>query len=146
MKMIQTLIGTMCCLALAVAFTSTSVAADKGSARGGASELMKLKPIKTAEDIAAIQAGDSVVMACPKCKSIYVTVVQKENKPGTASELAAERHLCPGCATTIETTGHGKAKKDEVVHVCKDCGSKDAFCCVLKPGSGPTKGMPRASK
>ena len=67
----------------------------------------------------------------------YVTT-EKGHIQTTAT---GEKHLCPGCQTTIETTGHGKAKKDEVKHVCQKCGSKDVMCCVLKKGSGPSKGM-----
>ena len=43
--------------------------------------------------------------------------------------------------SSFETKGHGKAAQDVVKHVCQTCGSTDAFCCVLKKGSGPTKGM-----
>jgi len=46
-----------------------------------------------------------------------------------------------GCESKIETTGHGKAKKDEVVHVCQKCGSKDVMCCVMKKGGKVTPGM-----
>ena len=139
---------TACCFALALALgtTAASAAETKGSAKGGASDLTQLKPIKTAEDIAALKPGDQVVMACPKCKSIYVTRVVKENKPGKSYELAATEHLCPGCGNKIEMQGHGKAGKEVVTHVCKTCGSKDAFCCVLKEGSGPTKGMEQPVK
>ena len=34
-----------------------------------------------------------------------------------------------------------QAKTDKIVHVCKNCGSEDAFCCVMKKGTGPTTGM-----
>ena len=46
----------------------------------------------------------------------------------------------------ITVEGHGKAKKDVMTHVCKTCGSKDAFCCVLKKGGDPTKGMEKERK
>ena len=137
---------TACCFALALALGTAAAADTKGSAKGGASDLMQLKPIKTAEDIAALKPGDQVVMACPKCKSIYVTRVIKENKPGKSYEVAATEHLCPGCGNKIVMKGHGKAGKEEITHVCKTCGSKDAFCCVLKEGSGPTKGMEQPAK
>jgi predicted RNA-binding Zn-ribbon protein involved in translation (DUF1610 family) len=139
---------TACCFALAVALgtTAASAADTKGSAKGGASELMQLKPIKTTEDVLALKAGDQVVMACPKCKSMYVTRVVKENKPGRSYEIGATEHLCPGCGNKITFTGHGKAGKEEITHVCKECGSKDAFCCVLKEGAGPTKGMEKEKK
>lgn len=143
---LTTMIATVCCFAAIVAFTITAVAADTGTAKGGAGELMKLKPIKTAEDVTALKAGDQVVMACPKCKSIYVTRVVKENKPGQTREVAVTEHLCPGCGNKIVFKGHGKAGKEEIVHICKSCGSEDAFCCVLKAGEGQTKGMEKEKK
>ena len=87
-----------------------------------------------------LQPGDAVVMSCPKCKTTTVTYVETV-KGHIKDEKVKQEHLCPGCQTTIQTKGVGKAAKDEVVHVCKKCGSTDITCCVLKKGSGPTKGM-----
>lgn len=131
------IIGSSLALALAVI---ASARADV-TTKGGATELMKLKPINTLEDVVALKPGDQVVMACPKCKSMYVTRVVKENRPGKSREVATTEHLCPGCGNQITIKGHGKAGKEQITHVCKSCGSKDAFCCLLKPGEGPTKGM-----
>jgi hypothetical protein len=39
------------------------------------------------------------------------------------------------------TEGVGKQAKSVVKHACKQCGSKDAYRCVIKKGSDPTKGM-----
>lgn len=141
-------ISIACGVAVALVLTTgAGFAADaKGSAKGGATELTKLRPIKTVEDVTALKAGDQVVMACPKCKSIYVTRVVKENKPGKSYELAATEHLCPGCDNKITIKGHGKAAKEEITHMCKTCGSKDAFCCVLKEGEGSAIGMEKAKK
>jgi len=124
----------------------TSVQAADVTAKGGASGLMELKPIKTSEDVTALKAGDQVIMACPKCKSMYVTRIIKENKPGKTSEVATTEHLCPGCGNQIALKGHGKAAKEQITHVCKQCGSKDAFCCVLKAGEGATKGMEKPTR
>ncbi len=135
----------VCCIAVAItaisAAVSPSFAADTKTAKGGASELMKLKSIKTGEDVVALKEGDSVVMACPKCKTVYVTKITKENKPGKTSASGAAVHGCPGCDTKIALEGRGKTAKDVITHVCRTCGSEDAFCCVLKAGAGPTKGM-----
>lgn len=123
-------------LSMAVGILPASVrAADQVK---GAQLLMK--PIKTAEDIGKLEPGDMVAMSCPKCKSITVTYVET-TKGQVKEEKATQKHLCPGCATTIKTEGTGKSAKDVMKHVCKTCGSEDAFCCVLKKGSGPTKGM-----
>jgi predicted RNA-binding Zn-ribbon protein involved in translation (DUF1610 family) len=132
-------------LALALVLITSAQAADV-TAKGGATGLMELKPIKTTEDVAALKAGDQVVMACPKCKSIYVTRVVRENKPGKSYEVAATEHLCPGCGNKIALKGHGKTAKEQITHVCKQCGSEDAFCCVLKAGEGATKGLEKGAK
>ena len=139
----RNLIVRLGCLAVAIAaittLTSTSLASEFKT-KGGASDLMKLKAIKTDKDLATLKEGDSIVMACPKCKTVYVTKITKENKPGQTSTTAAAVHGCPGCDNKISTAGHGKNAKDVVTHVCRNCGSEDAFCCVLKAGV-PTKGM-----
>ena len=139
-------VASALCLAAALAFTSgcastSSTSAETKTAKGGATELMKLKPIQTGQDVAALDVGDSIVMSCPKCKSTYVTRVTKENKPRQTSTTGVELHACPGCDTKITTHGHGKTAKDVVTHVCKNCGSTDAFCCVIKAGQGSTSGM-----
>lgn len=127
-----------CGLAVALVLTTagTSQAQEKGSAKGGASLL--LKPIKTTQEIAALQPGDAVVMSCPKCKTITVSYVET-TKAHIKDDKAKQEHTCPGCGTKIETKGVGKAAKEEVSHVCQKCGSEDVMCCVLKKGSGPMK-------
>ena len=108
----------------------------------GAQKLMQLNAIKTVADAEAVQAGDTVVMSCPKCKTSWATVVEPATKTGVKPETKViARHECPGCQHKIVTEGHGKAKTDKVVHTCKQCGSEDAFCCVMKKGAGPTPGM-----
>ena len=132
------IIGTGIAMAIAIALwlPNATNAADQVK---GAERLM-MKPIKTAEDIANLEPGDMVAMSCPKCKTITVTYVETI-KGHIKEETLTQKHLCPGCQTTIETKGVGKAAKDLVKHVCKKCGSDDAFCCVMKKGFGPPKGM-----
>lgn len=147
-KLMKRMAGT-CCVAVALALAglaSNTIAAETKTARGGASELIKLKPIQTAEDVAALKPGDQVVMSCPKCKTVTATRITKENKPGQTSTVASSRHLCPGCDNKVTVEGHGKNKKDVITHVCSHCGSKDAFCCVMKPEQGATKGMEKEAK
>jgi hypothetical protein len=132
------LLGASFALALMLATSTAIQAQEKGSARGGATQL--LKPIKTVGDVEALQPGDAVVMSCAKCKTMTVKYV--ETTKGHIKEAKVKDvHLCPGCETKIETTGHGKAKKDEVVHVCQKCGSKDVMCCMMKKGGKATLGM-----
>jgi hypothetical protein len=147
---ITKLMARVGCIAVALALTtgvvSTASGAEAKTAKGGASELMKLKPIKTEADIAALKEGDSVVMSCPKCKTVYVTKITKENKPGKTSTVGAAVHGCPGCDTKLALEGRGKDAKDVIKHVCRNCGSADAFCCVLKGEDGKAKGMDKEAK
>lgn len=98
--------------------------------KGGAGQLMK--PVKSLEDLAALQPGDMMVMSCPKCKDVTVTYVEPTFKATEPKEKVKTQHTCPGCSTTIVVEGHGKAKKDVVKHKCGKCGSHTAFCCTLK--------------
>ena len=96
--------------------------------------------IETLADVEAIKPGDSIAMACPKCKTITVTLVTQDTK--TKSKLIpGEKHLCPGCNSTITVVGDKAHNKQVIKHVCKVCGDESAFCCVTRPGGGPTKGM-----
>ena len=96
--------------------------------------------IETVADAEAVKPGDSIAMACAKCKTITVTLVTQDTKTKT-KQIPGEKHLCPGCNSTITVVG-SKAHNEQVVkHVCKVCGDESAFCCVTKPGSGATKGM-----
>ena len=107
-----------------------------------AAKRMQLKAIKTVADVQTVEDGDTMVMSCPKCKNSWATVVEASTKTGAKPDSRVEeRHDCPGCEHKNVTVGHGKAKTDKLVHVCKKCGSEDAFCCVMKKGAGPTLGM-----
>jgi hypothetical protein len=108
----------------------------------GAEKLMQLKPVKTMADLQALDAGDTIAMSCPKCKETWITVVEKTFKAVKPEELKTMTiHLCDSCETKIVSKGIGKQARDVVVHTCKACGSKEAFCCVKKKGVGPTPGM-----
>ena len=108
----------------------------------GATKLLKMNTIKAVADADAVQPGDTVVMSCPKCKDSWVTIVTPATKTGAKPETTTvARHECPGCEHKIVSEGHGKAKTDKIVHTCKQCGSEEAFCCVMKKGAGPTPGM-----
>ena len=105
----------------------------------GAQKLMK---VQTVEDLQKVDAGDVIVMTCPKCKDTYSQVVEKSFKGAKPEELKTVKvHLCSSCNTKVVTQGVGKQAKDTLVHTCKACGSEDVSCCVMKKGSHPTSGM-----
>lgn len=116
--------------------TNTVAAQEKGAER-----LMKLQRLNTPADVQKVEAGDTIVMSCPKCKDTWVKVVQPMGKGGRQETANIQRHECPGCDTKIVTAGVGKQAKNVVKHTCKQCGSEDVSCCVMKKGAGPTPGM-----
>lgn len=134
---------TNCCAVLAIAtLMSLPMLASAQEPVKGATKLLQLNAIKTVADADAVQAGDMVVMSCPKCKDSWATIVVAPTKTGAKPETnVMARHACPGCEHKFVTEGHGKAKTDKLIHVCKMCGSQDAFCCVMNKGAGSTPGM-----
>lgn len=129
-------------LALAVALAALAFLPTTGLAQTkGAEMLTKLNRITTTQDIDAVKPGDTVVMSCPKCKDTWVTIVQAPGKGGRKESKLVQQHQCPGCESKVVIEGQGHQAKTKVVHVCKQCGSEDAFCCVMKKGGAATKGM-----
>jgi hypothetical protein len=106
----------------------------------GGPHMLHLQGIKTQAEADALKAGDTMAMVCAKCKSVVVHNVTTE-KGHVKTMTVGEKHMCPGCDSSIQVVGVGKGKHDEVKHVCEKCGSDSAFCCATKPGSAPTQGM-----
>jgi hypothetical protein len=126
-------VGSLLCAPLAVLAQAP---------KGGEQMMKMLKPVKTAEDLQALDAGDTIAMSCPKCKNTTLSVVEKTFKAVKPEEMKTMQvHLCDSCETKIVTKGRGKQAENVLVHTCKICGSKDAFCCVQKKGAGATPGM-----
>ena len=121
-------------------FMFSTIKADAQQVKGG-QRVMQLAALNTVADIQKVQEGDMIVMSCRKCKSAWIREVQSVGKGGRTDAVNVERHECPGCEVKITVKGIGKAGKKIVKHVCKECGSKDAFCCAIKKGSAPTLGM-----
>lgn len=137
-------------MAALMAFGTLSVNAADPAVRGKHAAQVK-KPavvwshVETLADAEAVMPGDSIAMACPKCKTISVTSVTQDTKTKTRL-IAGDRHTCPGCASTITVVGDKAHNKQVVKHVCKACGDESAFCCVTKHGGEATKGMEKDKK
>jgi len=92
----------------------------------------------TGEEV-SLKKGDAVAMVCTKCKTVLYANIQKPyNRFVTPFE---HRHFCPGCKSTITTTGSGFSAKEEVRHTCEACGSDSLFCCATTRPASPTPGM-----
>ena len=132
MKMKLLLLATVAAIAM---LPSLMLAQEKGATT-------LLKPIRAVEDLQQVEAGDSIVMSCPKCKDTYVSVVVKSPKGSQPDEMRGMlKHLCPTCETTIKTEGMGKNAKNTLVHTCSSCGSTEVTCCLMKKNGGATTGM-----
>ena len=139
------------CMVIAMAFAAwlspTAGAAEKKTwmpEMKGYEHSMMLNHINTRAQVEALKPGDSIAMACAKCKSVVVEQVSdvSTTKGNTKTVTVFKKHLCPGCGGTVETVGHGQQDKHAVLtHTCSKCGDGSAFCCATKPGSGSTKGM-----
>jgi len=103
-------------------------------------EMLMMKPITTQAEAEALKPGDSIAMVCSMCKGVMVHNVSTE-KGHIKIMTVGEKHLCPGCNSTITVVGTGKGKQDAVKHTCGKCGDESVFCCATKPGAGATKGL-----
>lgn len=133
---------TRATLSLAVASLALMMSTATAQEKGG-KHMLKLQQLNSVQVIESVKPGDTIIMSCPKCKDTWVTVVTKGSKPSVAGDtLTMATHQCPGCETKIVTEGVGKTAKEIIKHVCKNCGSEEATCCVMKKGAKiPTKGM-----
>jgi hypothetical protein len=131
--------GAALALAMAASLPLTARAAEPMKPMKGG-EMLMMKPIASSQDVVGLKDGDMVAMACPKCKTITVTYINTE-KGHIKTTTPGQEHLCPGCEQKFVAVGEGKSKHDTITHVCKKCGSTDAFCCVMKKDSELTKGM-----
>lgn len=100
----------------------------------------KWAAVATKAEADAVKPGDSIAMVCGKCKTLNITLVTQDTKTKTKL-IPGEKHLCEGCKSTITVVGSKAHNKEIIKHVCKACGDDSAFCCVTKPGAGPTEGM-----
>jgi hypothetical protein len=128
-------------LGLALAITALIATPLSGMAqeRGAAQKLTK---IETLQDLQNVNAGDTIVMTCPKCQEAYTQVVEKSFKGSKPEEIkTVPVHLCSECDTKIVHEGVGKQAKDVLVHTCKMCGSHDVACYVIKKGDAAPHDM-----
>ncbi len=138
-KVLTTHIGMCCTLALAAAVIGWLPQAAFAAEQMKGGQIL-MKQIKTPAEAEALKPGDSMAMVCTKCKSVMVHNISTE-KGHIKVMTVGEKHMCPGCESTITVVGTGKGKHDEVKHTCEKCGDDSVFCCATKPGAGATKGM-----
>lgn len=128
---------------VAVALTAAAwlpTAASAADQMKGGEHMLHLQGIKTKAEAEALKPGDTIAMVCSKCKSVMIQNITTE-KGHVQLMTVGEKHLCPGCNSSIKVVSVGHGAKNEIKHVCEKCGSGSVFCCANKPGSAPTEGM-----
>jgi hypothetical protein len=71
-----------------------------------------------------------------------MTVHYVETTKGHITEAKTKDvHLCLAARARSRRLATARQRRDEVVHVCQKCGSKDVMCCVMKKGGKVTPGM-----
>lgn len=108
----------------------------------GAGGMTQMEHITTQAQAEALKPGDSMAMACSKCKDVMVQKVGTDNAH-IKMMTVGEKSMCHGCGGTVEVvaTGKGTGKDAEVKHVCSKCGDDAMFCTATKAGSGAMKDM-----
>jgi predicted RNA-binding Zn-ribbon protein involved in translation (DUF1610 family) len=131
------------------AFLPSTQAAEPSK---GAAKQLELIHIETVADIDALKTGDSIAMACTKCKTIWVSKVKQDAK-GAEVQLAKGKpvkligvHGCPGCKGEVTISPHMKGRELALKHVCTACGDDSAFCCATRKAGDSTKGMEKGGK
>ena len=143
---IQTKTSLWSGLALALAFGLWTPGAARAEVElKGYERSLQMRGISTRAQAEALKPGDSIAMACVKCKSVAIQTVTLE-KGHIKHVIPGEKHLCPGCNSYIKVVGVGKESNRELRHVCDSCGDSSAFCCATKPGEAATKGMEKGKK
>lgn len=127
-------------LALALAFTVWSVAAQAADDKHESQPSLHMNHIKTQAEAEALKPGDSISMVCNMCKNVMVHEVTKDETHAKMMTVG-QKHTCQDCGGAVEVvgTGKGSGKNEEVKHVCSKCGDDAMFVCASKPGSGASK-------
>ena len=109
--------------------------------------MMQMQHIMTQAQAEALKPGDSMAMACSKCKNVMVRTVSAD-KSHVKMMTVGEKDMCDVCrgTVTVVATGKGKGKDAEVKHVCSKCGDDAMFCSATKPGGGSMKDMEKEKK
>lgn len=135
-------------LTLTLAFVAWSpVAARAAQHDQGVQDMVHMQHIMTQAQAEALKPGDTMAMACSKCKTVMVRTVAA-GKAHVKMMTVGEKDTCDVCGgtVTVVATGKGKGKDAEVKHVCSKCGDDAMFCSATKPGGGAMKGMVKQGK
>jgi RNase P subunit RPR2 len=147
-----------------LALAMTGCASSGGKPRVRVTEekgYIQLTHVQDASQPVALKKGDAMAMVCGKCKTVWYQSPASASRPffyppplrqGVAGDAGwqhqrwafrdwSKRHYCPGCKSTVTTTGTWKDRKETIKHTCESCGDNSVFCCATKADDPPTPGM-----
>ena len=129
MKAFAKSLTTTFAAALILSLAPTAAWSQNG-AKGGAADLVGSKPVQTTATTVSHDKQCAMAKPCPDCRTVTKSMTVTEGKQNLTKTLPVAEHLCPNCKTSIQTTGHGKAKNTVVTHVCQKSVGKAASCCA----------------
>ncbi|HWW02508.1 MAG TPA: hypothetical protein VNZ64_22615 [Candidatus Acidoferrum sp.] len=118
---IARLAGFTLSIALLAGAIVTTVAGETPTGKGDATLLMKPQ--------ASVSAAARTAMSCPTCKDEYAIRKDLSARGTTKPVQLIERHLCPGCDTTLTAVGTGRAKQTVALHQCTSNSATEVACC-----------------
>lgn len=124
-------------------------------------QYIQLRHLQDTSQPLALKKGDAVAMACSQCRTVlyrhvttsatwpYAPLVRSDvagcfsgwQREPLPSPYWDQRHYCPGCKSTITTTGTWLNRRETVKHTCSACGDESLFCCTTANDAGATEGM-----
>lgn len=128
--------GLALAVALAVWWSVAAQAADEKHDEHQENHVAHMNHVMTQTEAEALKPGDSIAMACSKCKHVMVQQVTKDSSHVKLMTIGQKHKCVCGGTVTVVGTGKGKGKNEEVNHVCSKCGDDAMFVCATKPGSG----------
>jgi hypothetical protein len=98
----------------------------------GATQLMKPNVPKAVAAEKATPATEAATLKCPQCTDRVITVVQTPVRGVGVQTKQIAQHQCTDCTQKFVTTGHGRARVTQTVHLCQNSDVQPATCCVKK--------------
>ena len=146
-----------------LAFVAAGCATSGGESKVRVTEEKQYIRLNHVQDTSqlTLRNGDSLAMVCSKCKTVWYQSPASTATPffyppplraGVVGDLGWQRqrwafhdwerrHYCPGCKSTVTTTGAWKDSKETIKHTCDSCGEDSVFCCATQKDAPATKGM-----
>lgn len=161
--MTQTTFASLAALGLLV-FATAGCTSSASKSRVRVTEekgYIQLAHVQDTSQSLNLKKGHAMAMLCDKCKTVRDESLSSSSSKflyppplrtgmvgsrGWQQERWAvydwpRRHYCPGCKSTVTTTGTWLNQKETVKHTCDTFGDASVFCCATTKGAAATEGM-----